>query len=93
VAGDPYFWNLYVPYEPHAAAREQLWTALRTKDAGQFEAVAAAFGVTHVLAEGDQRDWVAQSGVRALDMVFSSKSFSIYAFRPLTPATGEPPES
>ena len=78
VANDPYFSSLYVPYEPRVQAREILWTALREKDEKTFRDAAAAWRVAYVLAEGEQRDWAAQSGFSELEEVFASKQFTIY---------------
>lgn len=75
VANDPYFSNLYVPYAPRAEARDALWKALQTRDGETFRKVAAEYHLAYVLAEGEQRDWVAQSGLEA---VFASESFTIY---------------
>ncbi len=78
VANDPYFSSLYVPYAPRARAREILWTALREKDEKTFRDTAAAWRVAYVLAEGEQRDWVVQSGFSDLEELFASKQFTIY---------------
>lgn len=80
VANDPYFSSLYVPYAPRAEARDTLWKALQTGDKDTFQKVAAEYHVTYVLAEGDQRDWVAKSGFAGLKTVFESKQFTIYRF-------------
>lgn len=80
VANDPYFSSLYVPYAPRAEARETLWKALQTGDKETFQRVAAKYHVTYVLAEGDQRDWVAKSGFAGLEIVFESEQFTIYRF-------------
>lgn len=81
VSCDPFFWNLYVPWEPGAAAREQLWTALREGDADAFHDLAAAWGVTHILAEAEQRDWITEEGIPGLDRVFASENFTIHRVR------------
>lgn len=75
VANDPYFSNLYVPFEPRAEARETLWKALESRDETTFREVALEYRVAYVLAEGEQRDWVPQPG---LEEVFASKQFTIY---------------
>ncbi|MBL7648697.1 MAG: hypothetical protein JNK74_21180 [Candidatus Hydrogenedentes bacterium] len=78
VANDPYFSSLYVPYAPRAEARELLWTALREKDEKTFKEAAKAWRVAYVLAEGEQRDWAAQSEFSDLEEVFASTQFTIY---------------
>jgi hypothetical protein len=80
VANDPYFSSLYVPYAPRAEARDALWKALQTGDKETFERVAREYHVRYVLAEGEQRDWVAMSGFAGLESVFESKQFTIYRF-------------
>lgn len=75
VANDPYFSNLYVPYEPRAEAREILWKALKSRDEATFRKIALEYRVAYVLAEGEQRNWVPQPGLEA---VFTSKQYTIY---------------
>lgn len=82
IAADPHFMNLYVPYEPRAEAREVLWKALRDGDAPVFESVASQYKLTHILAEGEQREWVAKSAITGLKEVFSSEQFTIHAWSP-----------
>jgi len=78
VASSAEFMSPYVDYVPRAAAREGLWQALRTGDGERFFALVAEFGVTHVLATGEERDWVAQGGVTGLKAVEASEHYTLY---------------
>jgi hypothetical protein len=62
LAVEPVFSNPYVDHAARAAAREELWRALREGNVPEARGIAARWNVRVILASRVERPWMARSG-------------------------------